>query len=65
MTRVFGRELFHWISAGRLNCTIDKVSGIVEHSAKGTSKNDQYLSLVKAGDSLLNKIQRLCRLVNI
>lgn len=59
------KELFHWISSGRLNCTIDQVAGIVENSEKEILKNSQYVELVKVGDSLLNKIQRLGRLVSI
>jgi len=54
------RELSRFISAGRLNCKIDKVSGIVETNRPDV-KNAQYQAIVKQGDLLLNRIQKLTR----
>lgn len=55
-------ELSRFISAGRLNCSIDKVNGIVE-TKRPDSKNSMYISVVKNGDSLLNSIQKLSRVI--
>lgn len=57
------RELSRFISAGRLNCKIDKVSGVVETVQKD-SKNDQYASFSRQGDLLLNRVQKLTKLMS-
>lgn len=58
------KELARFIAAGRLHCRIDKVSGIVETN-RPDSKNYQYQSTIKQGDILLNRIQKLSRVINI
>eukprot|EP01137_Pigoraptor_chileana_P032398 Opistho-2@21701 len=58
------RELSRFIAAGRLNCKIDKVRGIVETN-RPDSKNAQYQSAIRHGDLLLNRIQKLSRVINI
>jgi len=58
------RELFHFIAAGRIHCRIDKVGGIVETN-RPDSKNYQYQQMIKQGDHLLNRIQKLSRVINI
>jgi len=58
------RELSRFISAGRLNCKIDKVSNIVE-TTRPDSKNAKYLATIKQGDLLLNRIQKLSRFINL
>jgi len=55
------RELSRFISLGRLHCKIDKVGGVVETNRPDT-KNAQYLSTIKQGDLLLNRIQKLSRI---
>ncbi|MBW0507000.1 hypothetical protein O181_046715 [Austropuccinia psidii MF-1] len=55
-------ELARFIAAGRLNCAIDKVSGIVE-TKRTDGKNAMYASVVKNGDGLLNSIQKLSRVI--
>lgn len=57
-------ELARFIAAGRLHCKIDKVRGIVETN-RPDSKNDQYQRCIKQGDILLNRIQKLSRVINI
>jgi len=56
------RELARFISAGRLNCKIDKVGGIVETNRPDT-KNAQYAEAIKQGDLLLNRIQKLSKVI--
>jgi len=71
MARAFGvtttfidQELSHFIAAGRLHCKIDKVGGIVETN-RPDSKNYQYQASIKQGDLLLNRVQKLSRVINI
>lgn len=58
------KELSEFIASGRLHCKIDKVHGIVETN-RPDSKNWQYQAVVKQGDLLLNRIQKLSRVINI
>lgn len=58
------RELSHFIALGRLNCKIDKVNGIIETN-RPDIKNAQYQSTIKQGDHLLNRIQKLSRVINL
>lgn len=57
-------ELSRFIAAGRLHCKIDRVGGIVETN-RPDSKNWQYQATIKQGDILLNRIQKLSRVINI
>lgn len=57
-------ELSRFIAAGRLNAKIDKVGDIIETSRPDV-KNAQYQETIKKGDSLLNQIQRLVRVVDV
>lgn len=58
------RELSRFIAGGHLHCKIDKVGGIVETN-RPDSKNWQYQAVVKQGDQLLNRVQKLSRVINI
>lgn len=58
------RELSRFISSGRLHCKIDKVQGIVE-TTRSDSKNQLYHTTIKDGDLLLNRIQKLSRVINL
>lgn len=58
------QELARFIAAGRLHCKIDKVGGIVETN-RPDSKNWQYQATIKQGDHLLNRVQKLSRVINI
>lgn len=71
MAKAFGvspafidQELSRFIAAGRVHCKIDKVGGIVETN-RPDSKNYQYQETIKKGDLLLNRIQKLSRVINI
>ncbi len=71
MARSFGvsqlfldRELSRFISSGRLNARIDAVAGVVE-TTRPDSKNAQYIAVIKMGDALLNRVQKLSRVVSL
>ncbi|KAG9293060.1 hypothetical protein G9A89_016422 [Geosiphon pyriformis] len=57
-------DVSKFIAAGRLNCVIDKVNGIVETN-RPDAKNAQYQQTIKQGDLLLNRIQKLSRVINV
>ncbi|DBA00570.1 TPA: hypothetical protein N0F65_007699 [Lagenidium giganteum] len=57
-------ELARFIAAGRLNAKIDKVGGVIETN-RPDSKNAQYQDAIKKGDLLLNRIQKLARVINV
>jgi 26S proteasome regulatory subunit N7 len=70
MAGVFGvsiayldHELGHLIAAGRVGAKIDALTGIIESSRPDT-KNAQYIEVIKQGDLLLNKVQRLARIIS-
>lgn len=58
------QELSRFIAAGRLHCKVDRVGGIVETN-RPDNKNWQYQGTIKQGDLLLNRIQKLSRVINI
>jgi len=58
------KELYRFISLGRLNCKIDAVSGIIE-TVRTDSKNSQYTATIKQGDVLLNRVQKLSRVIHL
>jgi 26S proteasome regulatory subunit N7 len=57
-------ELVRFIAAGRLNAKIDKVAGVIETN-RPDAKNAQYQDAIKKGDLLLNRIQKLARVINV
>ncbi|OUS48924.1 putative proteasome regulatory subunit [Ostreococcus tauri] len=58
------RELSHFIVAGRLNCKIDKVSGVLQTN-RPDLKNSLYQTLIKDGDALLNNVSKLSRVIDL
>jgi len=58
------QELARGIADNRLHCKIDKVNGIVV-TTRPDAKNAQYQSVIKQGDILLNRVQKLSRVINI
>lgn len=50
-------DLCKFIPNNKLNCTIDKVNGIIETN-RPDNKNSQYHLLIKQGDALLTKLQK-------
>lgn len=57
-------ELARFIAAGRLNAKIDKVQGVIETN-RPDAKNLQYQNIMKNGDHLLNRLQKLARVINV
>lgn len=51
------QDLCRFIPTKKLNCTIDKVNGIIETN-RPDNKNNQYHLLIKQGDQLLTKLQK-------
>ncbi|GFP98179.1 26S proteasome non-ATPase regulatory subunit 6 homolog [Phtheirospermum japonicum] len=71
MARAFGvtvdfidLELCRFIAAGKLHCKIDKVAGVLETN-RPDGKNALYQSAIKEGDFLLNRIQKLSRVIDL
>ena len=61
-TTFLDAELAKFISAGKLPAKIDAISGVIE-TTRPDSKNAQYLAVIKQGDTLLTRIQKLSRVV--
>lgn len=57
------RELSRFIAAGRLNCKIDAVGGVIE-TTRPDAKNALYQRTIKQGDVLLNRVQKLSRIID-
>lgn len=57
-------ELSRFIASGRLTAKIDKVGDMIETS-RSDKKNIQYQDIVKKGDLLLNRIQKLVRAIDV
>jgi len=58
------KELSRFIANGRLHCKIDRVGGVIE-TTRPDSKNAQYQIAIKKGDLLLNRVQKLSRVINL
>lgn len=50
-------DLCHFIPNDKINCTVNKVNGIIETN-RPDNKNSQYHLLIKQGDALLTKLQK-------
>ena len=57
-------QLSRFIAAGRLTAKIDKFGGVVETN-RPDLKNAQYKDMIQKGDLLLNRIQKLGRVVDL
>lgn len=56
-------EVSRFIAAGRLNCVIDKVAGVVVMNPPDR-RNTEYQTMIKQGDALLNKVHKLSRVIS-
>lgn len=55
-------EVSGFIASGKLGCRVDRVNGVVEaYRPEGRSR--LYLQIIKQGDVLLNRIQKLARVL--
>ncbi|PPS14222.1 hypothetical protein GOBAR_AA06387 [Gossypium barbadense] len=57
-------ELSRFIAAGKLHCKIDKVAGVLETN-RPDANNALYQATIKQGDFLLNRIQKLSRVIDL
>ncbi|GMH78445.1 hypothetical protein TrVE_jg10901 [Triparma verrucosa] len=57
-------HLCRFINAGRLMAKIDSVEGQVETTV-ADKKNQQYRAIIEDGDKVLNRVQRLSRVVDV
>lgn len=57
-------QLSRFIAAGRLSAKIDSYGGVVETN-RPDEKNAQYRDMIQKGDLLLNRIQKLTRVVDL
>jgi len=71
MSSIFGigkdfldAQLVRFISAGRLSAKIDKVSGVVDTN-RPDNKNELYKRIIREGDLLLNRMQKLSKIIDI
>eukprot|EP00727_Mastigamoeba_balamuthi_P005136 m51a1_g14620 putative 26s proteasome non-atpase regulatory subunit 6 (397) ;mRNA; f:1224023-1225576 len=69
MARAFGvsaefmdHELARFIALGRLHCSIDRVGGVVDTN-RPDSRSAMYQSMIRHGDALQARVQKLARLV--
>lgn len=60
----FFRELSRFIAAGKLHAKIDRVAAVLETN-RPDAKNALYQETIKQGDSLLNRIQKLSRVIDL
>jgi 26S proteasome regulatory subunit N7 len=58
------RELCEFIYLGRLACKIDKVNGVIE-SCRPDTRSSVFNNIVKNGDFLLNRLQKLARVMDV
>ena len=63
-TEYLDLQLGRFIAAGRLPAKIDKFGGVVETN-RPDLKNAQYRDMIQKGDLLLNRIQKLARVVDL
>eukprot|EP00920_Eleutheroschizon_duboscqi_P028340 GHVT01069123.1.p1 GENE.GHVT01069123.1~~GHVT01069123.1.p1 ORF type:complete len:419 (+),score=85.08 GHVT01069123.1:241-1497(+) len=57
-------EVSSFMASSKLNCKIDTVRGVIE-ADRPDARNHLYSQSVKQGDMLLNRIQRLSRIIDL
>merc|ERR1712070_283419 len=57
-------ELSSFISSGKLSCKIDKVGGVIE-SDSADNRSSVYKEIIKQGDMLLNRMQKLSGAIDV
>jgi len=57
-------EVSRFIASKRLTAKIDKVAGVIETN-RPDMVNAKYQAVIKQGDALLNRVQKLSRSINV
>merc|ERR1712232_405958 len=63
-TKFIDDHASRFIAAGRLSAKIDKYGGVIVTN-RPDLKNAQYREMIQKGDLLLNRIQKLARVVDL
>lgn len=63
-TTFLDKELSDFISARRLHCKIDKVKNLIEYE-KIDHRTTDYKRAIREGEVILNRIQRLSRVIDV
>jgi len=63
-TKFIDYHASRFIAAGRLSAKIDKFGGVIVTN-RPDLKNAQYRDMIQKGDLLLNRIQKLARVVDL
>lgn len=58
-------ELSAFIAAEKLHCKVDRLNKVVESNRMEEARNVLYGRIVKSGDSLLNQLQKLSRVIDV
>lgn len=58
-------DLSMFIGSGKLACKIDRINRRVESNRLEDPRNLLYSSIIKQGDALLNRIQRLSKVIDV
>jgi 26S proteasome regulatory subunit N7 len=64
MLLTYCMQVSDFIVTGRLNAKIDKVANVIE-TAPSFERTAQYQALIKEGDLLLNRLQKLSKIVDV
>lgn len=66
LTQTSSSDLARFIAAGRIPCTIDRVTGkgVIETN-RPDDKNKQYQDVVRQGDQLITKLQKYGQAVRL
>ncbi len=63
-TAFIDKDLSAFVAGKRLACKIDKVGGFVE-TVRPDTKNVQYQQVIKQGDVLLTRVQKLSQYLKV
>merc|ERR1712216_462699 len=58
------QETASFIASGQIACKIDKVHGIIESNVPD-SRNESYVQVIKQGDVLLSRMQKLSKVIDM
>ena len=58
-------DIFDFIRAGKLKCKIDKMNRYIESNRLEDKRNPSYMSILRHGDQLLNRVQNLSRVIDV